>query len=157
VAKQWKYSRAENPGGGLASSTTDLMQWAKFHLGAVQAPVVLSAGTIKDMQTSTTELLGSSLGKAIGITSFLSDINGVPTVRHSGSGKGQFAELLMVPERNFAVVALCNAGPNGIQFNEAVLQWTLQKYLGLVERAPKPLPFDETRAQELIGTYENKI
>jgi hypothetical protein len=54
-------------------------------------------------------------------------------------------------------VALCNAGPNGIQFNQAVLQWSLQKYLGLVERPPKPLPYDSRRAQESIGRYENEI
>ena len=157
VAKVWKYARAENPGGGLASSAADLMQWAKFHLGAMQAPEVLPANAVKDMQKPTTELLGSSLGDAIGISWFLKDIGGVQTIKHSGSGNGQFAEILMVPEHSFAVVSLCNAAPNGIQFNDAVLQWTLQKYLGLMERAPKPLPFDEARAQAVVGRYENKI
>jgi len=109
------------------------------------------------MQKPTVELKGSSLGDAIGIGWFLRDIDGVQTVGHSGSGNGQFAELLLVPERNFAVVALCNAGPNGIQFNQAVLQWSLQNYLGLVERAPKPLPYDSSRALEIIGRYENEI
>ncbi len=159
VAQTLKYSRAENPGGGLTSSVTDLMHWTRFHLGdsTVNGEGVLSSKVRKDMQQPTVELQGSSLGDAIGISWFLRDINGVKTVGHSGSGNGQFAELLMVPERNFAVVALCNAGPNGIQFNQAVLQWALQKYLGLVERAPKPLPYDSRRAQEIIGRYENEI
>jgi len=159
VAQTLKYSRAENPGGGLASSATDLMHWARFHLGdsAVNGEGVLPTQTRKDMQKPTVELKASSLGDAIGIGWFLRDINGVKTVGHSGSGNGQFAELLMVPERSFAVVALCNAGPNGIQFNQAVLQWTLQKYLGLVEHAPKPLPYDSRCAQEIIGGYENEI
>jgi CubicO group peptidase (beta-lactamase class C family) len=159
VAQTLKYSRAENPGGGLASSATDLIHWARFHLGdsSVNGEGVLPTQMRKDMQKPTVELTGSSLGDAIGIGWFLRDINGVKTVGHSGSGNGQFAELLMVPERNFAVVALCNAGPNGIQFNQAVLQWTLQKYVGLVERALKPLPYDSRRAQEIIGRYENEI
>jgi CubicO group peptidase (beta-lactamase class C family) len=159
VAQTLKYSRAENPGGGLASPVTDLIQWARFHLGdsSVNGEGVLPTTVRKDMQQPTVELKGSSLGDAIGISWFLGDINGVKTVGHSGSGNGQFAELLMVPERNFAVVALCNAGPNGIQFNQAVLQWTLQKYLGLVERAPKPLPYDSRRAEAIIGRYENEI
>lgn len=158
VAKQWKYARAQNAGGGLASSSTDLIGWAKFHLGqAANGDRVLPTSLITQMQQQTVELMGSSLGKAIGIGWFLSDINGVKTVGHGGSGNGQFAELLLVPERKFAVVSLTNAGPNGVAFNQAVLQWTLQKYLGLVERAPKPIAFDAKRAQEIVGKYENKI
>ncbi len=34
---------------------------------------------------------------------------------------GQFAELLTVPQRHFAVVSLSNAGPDGIPFNQAVV------------------------------------
>jgi CubicO group peptidase (beta-lactamase class C family) len=157
VAKQWKYSRAENPGGGLAASSADLLTWAKFHLAAIRNDAVLPAAALKRMQEPTTELVGSSLGKAIGMSWFLSDINGVRTVRHSGSANGQFAELFMVPERNFAVVSLCNGGPNGLQLNDAVVQWTLQKYLRLVDRPPRPLAFDAVRAQEVVGTYENDI
>ena len=158
VAKLWKYSRSENPGGGLASSATDLIRWARFHLGdAENGAQVLPDDLIKKMQQPTIELVGSSLGNAIGIGWFLRDINGVKIVGHSGSGNGQFTELLLVPERNFAVASITNAGPSGIQFNQAVMQWTLQNYLGLVERAPKPIPFDAARAQEIVGGYENKI
>jgi CubicO group peptidase (beta-lactamase class C family) len=157
VAKQWKYSRAENPGGGLAASSADLLTWAKFHLAVIRNESVLPLAAVKRMQEPTTELVGSSLGKAIGMSWFLSDINGVRTVRHSGSANGQFAELFMVPERNFAVVSLCNGGPNGLQLNDAVVQWTLQKYLKLVDRPPRPLAFDAVRAQEVVGAYENDI
>jgi hypothetical protein len=41
-------------------------------------------------------------------------VDGVRTVGHGGSANGQFAELLTAPERYFAVVALSNAGPDGI-------------------------------------------
>lgn len=160
VAQVLKYSRAENPGGGLASSVTDLIRWARFHLGdgrAENGEQLLPTQLLKAMQEPTIELRGSSLGDAIGLGWFLRDINGVKTVGHSGSGNGQFADLLMVPARNFAVVALCNGAPNGLQFNQAVLQWTLQHYLGLVERAPKPLPHDQQRAEEIVGRYENNI
>ncbi|MDQ6874290.1 MAG: serine hydrolase, partial [Actinomycetota bacterium] len=71
-----------------------------------------------------------------------------------GSANGQFAELLTVPERGFAVVALSNAGPNGIAFNQAVARWALETYLGVVDRDPDPLPFDGTRVGELVGTYQ---
>ncbi len=98
---------------------------------------------------------GSSLGDALGIGWFLRDVDGVRTVGHSGSANGQFAELLTVPERNFAVVSLANAGPDGIPFNQAVVRWALQTYLGVTDRDPQPLRYDQARAQEVAGRYEN--
>ena len=62
-----------------------------------------------------------------------------------------------MPERGFAVVALCNEGPDGIPFNQAVIRWTLQDYLGITDRDPEPLPFDEARALEVAGRYENEV
>ena len=61
------------------------------------------------MKEPTAELRGSTLGDAFGICWFLRDVDGVRTVGHGGSANGQFAELLTVPERGFAVVALANA------------------------------------------------
>jgi hypothetical protein len=66
------------------------------------------------MKEPTAKLRASNLGDAIGIGWFLRDVEGVRTVGHGGSAIGQFAELLTVPERDFAVVALSNAGPDGI-------------------------------------------
>ena len=79
----------------------------------------------------------------------------VRTVGHGGSGNGQFADLLIVPERDFAVVTMSNAGPDGIPCNQAVLRWALKTYLGVTDRDPEPLPYDEARAREIVGSYEN--
>ena len=106
------------------------------------------------MKEPTVALRGSTLGDAIGIGWFLRDVDGVRTVGHGGSANGQFAELLTVPERAFAVVALSNAGPGGIPFNQAVVRWALETYLGVVDRDPETLPYDEKRALEIIGRYE---
>ena len=62
-----------------------------------------------------------------------------------------------MPERGFAVVVLCNEGPDGIPFNQAVTRWALQDYLGIADRDPEPLPFDEARAREVAGRYENEV
>lgn len=157
VARLWRRSRGDNPGGGLASSVADQIRWTRFHLGDGRADSgvrVLTAALLHQMKEPTVALRGSALGDAIGICWFLRDVDGVRTVGHAGSANGQFAELLTVPERDFAVVALSNAGPNGIPFNQAVVRWALETYLGVVDRDPAPLPYDETRAQELVGRYE---
>jgi hypothetical protein len=63
-------------------------------------------------------------------------------------------EFLTVPERGFAVVALSNAGPGGIPFNQAVVRWALRTYLGVTDRDPEPIPYDEARAREVVGRYD---
>lgn len=115
---------------------------------------VLPTDALDRMKAQTVGLRASTLGDAIGIGWFLRDVDGVRTVGHGGSANGQFAELLTVPERDFAVVTLANAGPDGIAFNQAVVRWALQHYLGVVDRDPEPLPHDEARAREVVGNYE---
>ena len=158
VARGWKRWRANNPGGGLVSSVADQIRWARFHVGngyAESGKGVLPAETLDRMKEPTVQLQSSTLGDALGICWFLRDAGGVRTVGHGGSGNGQFAELLLVPERNFAVVSLTNAGPNGIPFNQTIVRWALEHYLGIVEHDLEPVPYDPARARELVGSYEN--
>ncbi len=160
IARPWRHARGENPGGGIAISVADLLRWARFHLGdglAASGTRVLPTHVLQQMQEPTAPLRASNLGDAIGIGWFLRDVGGVRTVGHAGSANGQFAELLTVPERNFAVVSLSNASPDGIPFNQAVVRWALENYLGLVDRDPEPIPFDAARAQEIAGTYANEM
>ena len=160
VQRMRRRPRGDNPGGGLASSVADLLRWARFHLGdgrAAGGERILPAAVLQRMQEPTTKLVGSNLGDAIGIGWFLRDVDGVRTVGHGGSTNGQFAELLLVPERAFAVVALSNAGSDGILFNQAVVRWALQTYAGVTEQEAEPIPYDAARAQEIIGHYENKV
>jgi CubicO group peptidase (beta-lactamase class C family) len=158
VARQWKDTRGNNPGGGIASTVADQIRWARFHLGGghtESGASVLPATVLHQMKEPTVELRGSTLGDALGICWFLRDVDGVRTVGHGGSGNGQFADLLIVPERNFAVVALSNAGPDGIPCDQAIVRWALENYLGVADRAREPIPYDEARAREIVGAYEN--
>ncbi|MFF2511153.1 serine hydrolase domain-containing protein [Streptomyces sp. NPDC058086] len=161
VARKWKDSRGNNPGGGGASSAADMLRWASFHLGdgrAQDGAQVLPAEALLQMREQTVELRGSTLGDAFGICWFLRDVGGVRTIGHGGSANGQFAELLIVPERDFAAVALSNAGPEGgLAFNQAAVRWALEHYLGVVDRDPEPLPHDEERAREAVGSYANDL
>ena len=145
-------ARGDNPGGGLASSVSDLLRWARFHLGDGQG--VLPAAELHRMRERTVELRASTLGDGFGICWFLRDLGGLHAIGHGGSGNGQFAELLIVPERDFAVVSLANLGPDGYPFNQSVVRWALEHYLGVVEKAAEPQPYDEGRARQVAGRYE---
>lgn len=160
VARMWRGPRYRNPGGGLASSVSDQLRFARFHLGdgrAESGDRVLPPELLHRMKEPTTRLRGSNLGDAIGIGWFLRDVDGVRTVGHGGSANGQFTELLLVPERDFAIVSLSNEGPHGIAFNQAVVRWALEFYLGVTDRDPEPVPYDEARAEQLVGRYENDM
>lgn len=109
------------------------------------------------LKKPTVALRGSNLGDAIRIGWFLRDVDGVRTVGHGGSANGQFAELLTVPEWDFAVVSLSNARLDDIPFNKAVVRWALRTYLGVTERDQEPLPYDGARAREVIGSYDNDV
>jgi CubicO group peptidase (beta-lactamase class C family) len=158
IARLWKGPRCRDPGAGIVSSVSDQLRWARFHLGdgrAESGARVLPAEVLQRMKEPTVELRASTLGDAIGIGWFLRDVDGVRTVGHGGSANGQFAEFLTVPDRDFAVVAMSNAGPDGIPCNQAVVRWALQTYLGLTDRDPVPLPYGEAGAREVVGHYEN--
>ncbi|WP_371666805.1 beta-lactamase family protein [Streptomyces sp. NBC_00289] len=145
-------ARGDNPGGGLASSVSDLLRWARFQLG--DGDGVLPSQALHRMREQTVELRASTLGNGFGICWFLHDLDSLHGIGHGGSGNGQFAELLIVPERNFAVVSLANAGPDGYPFNQSVVRWAIEHYLGIVEKATEPVPYDEGQAQQVVGRYE---
>ncbi|WP_392667415.1 serine hydrolase domain-containing protein [Streptomyces sp. LN785] len=158
LTQPWKGTRGNNPGGGIVSSAVDRLRWARFHLGDGRAEGgvrVLPAELLHRMQEPTVALRAGTLGDASGIGWFLRDVDGARTVGHGGSANGQFAELLTVPERDFAVVAFSNDGPDGIPFNQAVVRWTPRTYLGVTDRDPEPLPHDRKRAAKIVGRYES--
>ncbi|MFF0482914.1 serine hydrolase domain-containing protein [Streptomyces sp. NPDC004435] len=155
AARPWKAFRAgtrgNNPGGGVASTTADVLAWARFHLG--DGDGVLHTDTLHGMREETAPLRGSTLGDGFGLGWFRRPVDGVRTIGHGGSGNGQYAELHLAPEHDFAVVALANS-EEGYLFNQAVVRAAFEHFLGLVEKAPEPVPYDESRAREVAGRYE---
>jgi CubicO group peptidase (beta-lactamase class C family) len=152
VSRPWKGPRATNPWGGIGTSVADKLTWARFHLGDGDADAVLPAEHRRRMQEPTADMRGSTLGDAVGICWMLREVDGVVMVGHDGSMQNQFSSLLMVPERDFAVVSLSNSGPGGMRLNRDVVRWALEAYAGVVDRDPEPVA-DAARAREIVGTY----
>src|SRR6266699_906626 len=62
IARPWRHSRGENPGGGIASSVADMLRWARFHLGDGRAESgvrVLPTHVLQQMKQPTAELRAS--------------------------------------------------------------------------------------------------
>jgi CubicO group peptidase (beta-lactamase class C family) len=157
VTRPWAIPRSSNPAGGIAGDTGDLLTWARFHLGdgtAADGTRILSEGMLRRMQEPTIETPGSALGDAVGISWLLRDVDGVRLVGHGGDTIGQHSAFTMVPERGFAIASLTNCGPNGNQFNEAIVRWALAEYLGVVEQDPEPLVMTDAELAPYTGLFE---
>ncbi len=157
VARPWALPRGGSPAGGISSNSGDLIKWARFHLGdgrSEDGTRVLSEEALKKMKEPTFEMPGSAIGDAVGITWMLRDIDGVRLVSHGGDTIGQHSDFVMVPERDFAISTLTNCGPNGNQFNDEVVRWALESYLGVVERDPEPVSLGEAELAPYAGRYE---
>jgi CubicO group peptidase (beta-lactamase class C family) len=158
IAQPWKAfrgtARGNNPGGGLASTASDVLTWARFHLG--DGAGVLPAAVLSSMRNPTVALRASTLGDAVGLCWFIREVDGVTMIGHGGSGNGQFAELLIVPDRDFAIVSLANSA-EGYLANQAMVRWALEHYLNLAERDPEPIAHDPAHGAEVAGRYENDV
>lgn len=160
IARPWRHWRSDNPGGGLVSSAYDQIGWARFHLTESRADhgKILPFTALHQMRVPTVSLKSSSLGDALGIGWFLREIGGLRAFGHDGSANGQFANLLVVPDAHFAIVALSNIGPDaGMAFNRAVLSWALEQFAGIVESKIQCEPYDPLRAKFVVGSYENEM
>lgn len=157
VTRPWDEGRYGVAMGGLSSSVTDQLAWARFHMGNGTAPdgtQVLSEELLRQMQKPTVECPGNALGDAIGISWLLRDVEGARVVAHGGSMTGQFSIFEMVPERRFAITSLTNCGPNGDEFNEQIMRWAFEAYLGIEVKDPETVQLGADALAEFAGRYE---
>jgi CubicO group peptidase (beta-lactamase class C family) len=157
LTRPWDMGRFAAPMGGLASSVTDQLAWARFHMGDGTAPDgarVVEAETLRRMQRPTVECPGNALGDAVGISWLLRDVEGVRVVAHGGDTAGQHSIFEMVPDQGFAITSLTNCGPNGGEFNEKIFRWAFEAYLGVVITDPEPLRLDADALGVYVGRYE---
>lgn len=141
------FARATNAVGGLATTTRDLIAWARFHLDGDDS--ILSRELLRRMQQPTVEAPGWSQGDGAGIAWLLADVAGLRVVGHGGATLGQLSLFKMVPERHFALVSCTNCGPVGADFNERIMEWAWEELLG----APIPEPETVARTADETAAY----
>jgi len=141
------FPRATNPVGGLATTTRDLIAWARFHLG--HGDSLLTPELARRMHEPTVEAPGWSQGDAVSISWLLSDVAGLGVVGHGGATLGQLSLFKIVPERGFALVSCTNCSPVGAAFNERIMQWAWETLLD----APIPEPETSARTSDEVEPY----
>jgi hypothetical protein len=78
----------------------------------------------------------------------------VRLVEHGGTTNGQYSDMVLVPERNFAVTSMANCGPNGPQLNHAFVKWALEEFLGVVDADPEPIALSDDALLPYVGRFE---
>lgn len=157
VARPWSMPRGNYPAGGISSNAADQIRWARFHMGDgtnADGTRVLSEDLLRRMQEPSVQMRGSALGDYVGISWMLRDIDGARIVGHGGTTIGQHSSFEMVPAEGFGVISLTNSGPNGPQFNEEVVRWALESYVGVTWRDPEPVVVGDAVLAEYVGNYE---
>ncbi len=153
VQRPWPLARATWPEGGLITHVHDLLRYARFHLGdaGVAQPGLLSAAGVKQMQTAQVTLVGD---ECWGLSWGLNRVDGVQTVAHSGGTLGQITQLLLAPERQFAVTVLTNA-QQGNLVTRTVTEKALELFLQVQTPRPKVLEIPAAELMQFVGRYAN--
>ena len=154
--------------GGVGLCVTDLLTYARFHLGDGTAPSgerLLARASLELMRTP--QLRKQGTDDDMGLGWHIRSIGGVRAASHGGTLAGHILLLEIVPERNFAIAILTNAN-SGWRLIQDVERAALKAYLnvtfrpnqaiahrGLVETLPSVEPVvDQPDPAAYVGTYE---
>jgi CubicO group peptidase (beta-lactamase class C family) len=115
--------------GGIGVCITDLLEYAKFHMGdgTADGDRVLSRASLELMRTP--QVPKHSTDDAIGIAWHLRRVGPLRVAAHGGTLAGHVLLLELVPERNFAIGILTNAN-NGWRLIQDVEREALRAYHG---------------------------
>jgi hypothetical protein len=151
VARPWGLARTGNPVGGLISTVTDQLRYARLHLGETPAEggALLRPATLAEMHLPR---VAAANGEQLGVTWFIRDTGGVRLMRHGGATKGQCATLELAPARGFALSVLTNSD-RGSELHQAVARWVLEHYLGIREEEPALKAATEAELAQYAGHY----
>ena len=114
--------------GGVITSLSDLMAYARLHLGDGRAPggaPYLSRATLDLMQTAQVRKHGTT--DEMGIGWHLRTVGGVATLAHGGTLNGHCLLLQLVPSRHLAFTVLTNH-QDGWRLVQDVEHAILQRY-----------------------------
>ena len=118
------------PAGGVAMSMTDLLAYARFHLGDgtnAGGTRVVARATLDQMRTP--QLRKQGYDDDMGIGWHLRTVGDIRTAAHGGTFAGHILLLELVPEKNFAIAILTNAG-TGWRLIQDVERAALHAYHG---------------------------
>jgi CubicO group peptidase (beta-lactamase class C family) len=152
VARPWPLPRSAYPAGGITCSIHDLLTYAQFHLGdgrTIEGEQLLKKETLLEMQTPQATVWDK---EQWGLSWAVNDTYETRLVSHGGGTNGQVSQLILVPEKNFAIAVFTNADEGGKVTLEVTRQ-VLKDYVGVEITDPEPMEVDEEILAQYVGSY----
>lgn len=152
-ARRYALSRAMNPAGGIVSSVSDMLRYARFHMGDGTAPDgsrLLKRETMDLMQARQQD--GGNFCEAVGVAWLLNEYDGRWTYGHGGSTNGFQADLVIAPDAGMAIVVLTN-GDHGSEVYRKVVDYALDKIAGIEPPQREHQRREDNQLSEFEGHY----
>jgi CubicO group peptidase (beta-lactamase class C family) len=118
VSKHYAYNRCHGPSSTLHSNIVDMSRWAIANMngGELEGTRILDAASYELLWTPAREGVRIADGNRlvhIGLSWFLTEIQGHQIVCHGGQDTGYRTNFIMYPEAGLAVIVLSNySGPD---------------------------------------------
>lgn len=149
VARPWAVGRAGNGVGGVVSTVTDLLKWARFHMSGGKKNVL----SRKSLQAMRVQQADAGPRGGMGITWFIRKVGEVTLYGHGGATNGQQAYLFFIPDEDFALAILTNSDDGGI-LTAGITNLALDLYFGARPTLPRPIEKPAGALKEYVGRYQ---
>jgi CubicO group peptidase (beta-lactamase class C family) len=151
--------RSCNPFGGVLSSVSDQLTYARFFLGDGRTETgtrLLSEAALHGMWshpgpggTLMVELTGFGVSWMVRPTP-----QGINVIQHGGDLSGYHSGFMMVPERNFAITLLTNCETGRKLVPQLFADdWALQRFAGISNLPAEPKSLTPAELAPYEGTY----
>ena len=159
----WAVPRSLHPTGGLISSVRDQLRYAAFHLGdgrVRDGTRLLTNESLVAMRSNPGP--GGTLNvelDGMGVTWRLRpSAEGAQIVQHGGVLAGQLSDIVMVPERGFALTVLTNSEGGAPLMAELFTDdWALRRFAGVSNLPAEPRTLTQAELAPYEGRYTRQI
>ena len=155
VADPWPIPRRSNPAGGVTSNVAELIRFAVMHMrnGAVGERRVISEESARAMRTVHAK---ADYTHDRGLAWSIHPIGDLEVVEHGGATNGFMARLVLIPEKNYAIVVLTN-GEYGSALHGAVVARAIEERFGTKDAARVRVTLSDDELARFTGTFEHKL
>jgi CubicO group peptidase (beta-lactamase class C family) len=152
VARPWAMGRAVHPAGGITCSARDLMKYARFHMGDGRLPGGKRLLSAKGMAALHSPLLHATGQKSMALSWFVTRVDGLDTISHSGGTNGQQTDLRVIPAEKFASLVFTNGSYSG-GILAAVGNGMLREFFSVRPPARKTVGLPSGELRQYCGRY----
>jgi CubicO group peptidase (beta-lactamase class C family) len=149
IAQPWAVGRANNGVGGVISTVTDLLKYARFHMSDGKKGVI----TGKSLRAMREPQVNAGGRGDMGITWFIRTVRNITLYGHGGATNGQQAYMFFIPDRDFALAVLTNSD-NGNMITSNIVSWALDIFFNTSILTPTPIKATPEERKKYTGRYQ---